>query len=82
MTRTRALIITATRPGVCAETGVPVPTGARCLYVPASYRKLPGKIYAEDSATFRTFVQNEAADAEARREQEFARAWNMPDANW
>jgi hypothetical protein len=27
-------------------------------------------------------VQNEAADAEARREQEFAQAWNMPDANW
>ena len=43
---------------------------------------LPGKVYAEDSVAFRNFVQAEAADAEARREQEFAQAWNMPDANW
>ena len=82
MSRTRAFIITATRPGVCAETGVPVPTGARRLYIPASHRKLPAQVYAEDTATFRPFVQNEAANAEARREQEFAQAWNMPDANW
>jgi len=82
MTRTRALIITATRPGVCAETGVPVPTGARCLYGPARYRKAPGKVYAETSVAFRNFLQVEEENAEASRAQEFAQTWNMADADW
>lgn len=82
MSRTRAFIITATPPRRLRRDGRPRPHRRPCcLYVPARHA-LPGKVYAEDSATFRTFVQAEAADAEARREQELAQAWNMPDANW
>lgn len=52
--------------GKCAETGAPIKKGDRIAYNPATKQ-----VYSEQSK-----------QAEALRGQEFARAWNMADADY
>ena len=57
--------ITATREGVCAETGKPIAIGDTIAWFPASRRAF----------------HNDSKSASDLRSQQFADAWHLADAN-